>query len=456
MAVMEAWKSRLYRWPGLRSGSSRRNAQLEFYPEHLAIQETPPSPAGRWLCITLTGLALFAIIWSMTASLDIVVAAQGRVVPAGQVKVIQPLGAGKIQRIHVVEGQRVQKGEVLLELESTVALAEREARMAQQNFYQSELEWRGRFAQWLESPAPGCAPPVQRASLSVLFYRHCIEMGSKLLVMQREQMRSGHDLAEAQAEKKRAESGLAVLRQRVAAYRTLHEKQFGSRVAYLEMLQQETELSASLPVLAARISALEEAVQAYGPRKESLLNSAQRENDQRVHELRQQLQLLANELEKHHYTVEQKIVRAPVDGVVEELAVHTIGGVVSPAQALMKIVPSGARALVEISVPNRDRGFLREGQKAMVKLDAFDFTRYGGIEAIVEDIGEDAVADEHLGWVFPARLRLTQDGLEVAGEWARAQTGMTARAEIKTGQRRIVDYFLSPLVEVAQGSLKER
>jgi len=149
-------------------------------------------------------------------------------------------------------------------------------------------------------------------------------------------------------------------------------------------------------------------------------------------------------------------LRAPVEGTVQQLAIHTVGGVVTPAQALMAIVPSEELLEVEATVLNKDIGFVRPGQRATVKVESFPYTRYGYLEGIVETVSHDAAQDENLGLIFPARVKLQNASLVIDGVKVMLTPGMSLSVEIKTGKRRVIDYLLSPLQEHTTEAFKER
>jgi hemolysin D len=149
-------------------------------------------------------------------------------------------------------------------------------------------------------------------------------------------------------------------------------------------------------------------------------------------------------------------ITAPIDGTVQQLAVHTIGGVVTSAQALMAIVPNNAMVEVDALLENKDIGFVTANQDAVVKVDTFKFTKYGTLPAKVASISQDAIEDERRGTVYNVRIQLQQDWLDVEGRRVRISPGMTVAAEIKTGKRRVIEYFLTPLLQNTQESLKER
>jgi hemolysin D len=147
---------------------------------------------------------------------------------------------------------------------------------------------------------------------------------------------------------------------------------------------------------------------------------------------------------------------APVDGTVQQLAVHTVGGVVPAAQPLMEIVPKQAQVEVEGFLENKDIGFVREGQEAQVKIDAFPYTKYGTIPAVVTHVSRDAIQDEKKGWRYSVKVTLKRATMNIDGRVVSVSPGMTSSVEIKTGTRRVIEYVLSPLMELGEESLHER
>jgi hemolysin D len=150
------------------------------------------------------------------------------------------------------------------------------------------------------------------------------------------------------------------------------------------------------------------------------------------------------------------VLTAPSAGIVQQLQVTTIGAVVRPADALLVIVPEGTRLVVEANVLNRDAGFVREGQEVRVKLEAFPFTRYGVVSGRLVFLSHDAIEDEELGLVFPARVELAQQSISINGRPRVLTAGMAVTAEIRTGRRRIIEFLLSPIARRVEEAGRER
>ncbi len=436
----------------------------QFQPAALEVQDTPPSPTGRWLLWLLLALFVTGIGWACLGEVDIVVTAPGRVVPSGQVKLVQAPQAGSVVAILVGEGERVEAGQPLLRLDPTYAEADDLRIRGQLHELAVQAAWRGALDYWLADGRQSAAPSglasrfaaADQARAEALYQLHRREISAALRARERELAANRAEQAALRAERERTGATLAVLAQRVVAYKTLVEQKYGAKVQYLELLQQQTELERTLPVLASRLRQLLESAAAIAARMDASGEELRKQNLMELTRLESERAVLEQEARKAQQQRQQLLINAPVTGTVQELAVHTLGAVVSPAQALLRIVPEQATIEVEALLPNRDIGFVNEGQLAQVKVDTFNFTKYGLIDAELVNIGNDAVEDQQLGWVFKLRLKLARDSIAVEDKWVKLSPGMATTAEIRTGKRRLIEFFLSPLLRYRQESVRER
>ena len=399
--------------------SPRGERHDEFLPGALEIQERPPSQTGRavvWLLLLFFSIAL---AWAFIGEVDIVVTAPGEVVPAGYVKTVQAPETGRIDAIHVAEGDRVVAGQRLLSLDPTFVGADTERLEGELAELGAELRWREALEHWLVAfSAEGDFSPsvaVDRAGddatpegLLARYQRHfTLTIGAfdnDLLANRAEQ-------AVIDAELARTNASLAVLGERLGAFKSLVDSQYGSRVQYLELLQQHTGLEKSLPLLRSKKERLVNVAAALVDRRDAAANDIRLQNLSAIEEIRHAMGSLQQEVYKARQRRHRLEVLAPVAGTVQELTVHTLGGVVNAAQMLMKVVPSDDSVRVEALVQNRDIGFLLEGQSVAVKVDAFNFTRYGLLDASVVSISRDAVEHPTYGAVFHILLELHGDTL---------------------------------------------
>jgi hemolysin D len=457
-------------WAVLRESWRRQNIadrnrkpikEHEFLPAGLEIVEKPASPGLRILMLLLCALFAIALIWSIFGRVDVVAVAAGRTMPVANVKVIQSVEIGVVRAIHVRNGQRVRRGQLLIELDPTTASADEaqatqgllSSRIAEARNDALLAHLQGRPAVFR---APPGTPPEIVTTQAELIRSKVAEYESQRAGLAQQRAQRTAELRGALAQIASLRQTLPLIDQQLAARRELAAAGHFSRLRLLEYEQARIEHVQNIEVqesAAQRVRASIANIEAdtrtlrehFAGEASTDLSGAETDSGLRTEELRKsarrrQLQLL----------------RAPVDGIVQQLAVHTVGGVVQPAQPLMVVVPSATEVEVEAQVLNKDIGFVHEGQPVRVKLEAFPFTDYGFIEGVVENISRDAIEDERLGLVYTARIRLLSNHIMVGGRRQPIGPGMAVQAEIRTGRRRIIQYLLSPLSQTVSEAGRER
>jgi hemolysin D len=411
-----------------------RAEEAEFLPAALSLQAQPVSPAGRGVAWVLMLLVVALVAWSVIGRTDIVVNAQGKVIPGGRTKTVGALEVARVQALHVEEGQAVRAGEVLIELDPR--LSDTEQDKAQGEFQSATLQ-RERSAALLAALDSGRPP-----SLAPLPDLDPERLDTARQHLQDQWRDYTARIARLDGEVRRYSQELPLVAQRARDYAELAQTRDVSRHAWMEKEQARLDLEGQIADLRHQKTAL----------TAELRKSAQ---DTRTDASRQAA-AAQQEVRKGRVRGDLLKLTAPVDGTVQQLAVHTVGGVVSPAQPLMQIVPKQTRVEMEAFIENRDVGFVREGQSAQVKIDAFEYTKYGTLDATIAHVSRDAVPDEKRGPIYAVRLVLTRPVLLVQGQEQAITAGMSGSVEIKTGSRRLIEYVLSPLVQHARESLNER
>jgi hemolysin D len=245
-------------------------------------------------------------------------------------------------------------------------------------------------------------------------------------------------------------------RQRETDFKALTDQGFMSGHAGQDRTRERIEQERDLATQQARLAEAQAASRETTLARAAYLAEIQRALSERQAQAILKRQQFTQELNKAQQRSRLTQLTAPVDGTVQQKAVHTEGGVATEAQVLMVIVPHDADVTAEVVVDNKDIGFVNAGQHATIKLETFPYTRYGTVDATVASVTADAVADEKRGAIFPATLRLGQDAIDVDGKRIRLSPGMNITAEIKTGERRVIDYLLSPVQKAVGESLRER
>ena len=299
------------------------------------------------------------------------------------------------------------------------------------------------------------APAILRAQRSLMLNQYAEYLSDRRsLEAEMESKRAERNAIEEDI--KRLDTIIPILDERTDGVKQLASKNFAARNQYLELEQERVEYIQNRAALRDRLEGTRAAVDRARARLASLNARFRKTILTEQTETEARLRALEKELFKAETRIGLQRLKAPVDGVVQQLAVHTVGGVVEPAQTLMVVVPGDTPLEVEAFIPNKDVGFVQEGQQVEIKVDAFPFTRYGTIEAEMMQISNDAMEKENLGWVFGARVSMAESTLLVEGKQVNLSPGMSVTVEVKTGKRRVIDYFLSPLMRGLDQSIRER
>lgn len=413
--------------------------EAEFLPAALSLQEKPMSSRIRWSGRVLTALLLCALLWSIFGQVDVIVNAPGKIIPHARVKSIASVEVASVRAIHVVDGQHVKAGDVLIELDASTADAERNK--AQNEELSAALQMARAQAMLVSidhAATPRLAVPSKRQAPLI-----AIEIWQAEQQHVEGQYRDyATRLLRIDGEIARLRLALPLAQEQEAAYRALDADHDVAHHAMLAKQQARVELEGQLADAQHQRAAL-----IADTRKQALdqISEAKR--------LAVGAQQDAYRLDSHSRLLK---LTAPVDGIVQQLSVHTVGGVVPAAQPLLQIVPQENLLEVEAQVDNKDIGFVHSGHVAQVKIDAFEYSKYGTVPGQVSQVGADAIQDEKRGLVYTARVALSRTALRIDGNTTQLTPGMTVMVDIKTGRRRIIEYVLSPLIRHQQEALHER
>jgi hemolysin D len=448
--------------------------EREFLPAALEIIETPASPAGRATALVICAAVLTAITWAALAKIDIVTSATGRIVLEGRSKTVQPFAAGIVERIAVADGDHVAAGQVLVVLDPTSAQAD-EVKDADA-LLDAELD-RARLEGLRAVLTTGAAPVLMDVPASA----NAAQIAAANAQMQAQAL----EAAQAVATIAKVQTDQPFLQQ-IAGMRTqlLHE-QVGSRLDWLNAEEQLADTGPDIAQAKAQQSAAlanvaslrQQRAQTQADYAKTVLSDLETA-DEKISDA-------TGDLAKARQALALTTLSAPISGTVQQLAVHTIGGVVSPAQALLTIVPDNERLLVEASVKNQDVGFVRVGQVAEVKVGAFDFTRFGSISGQVVSISHDVIdnapnqAPQNDGYAtgadpvpdatpqngalpapqepaYVVHIALSRTTINTDSGPADLLPGMAVTADVKTGRRSVLSYLLAPLAHQVEEAGHER
>lgn len=465
------------------AGPARLTDEAAFLPAAMSLQATPPHPAPRRALWAIMALFTIALLWACIGQVDIVAVAPGRIVVSEGTKLIQPLEASVIKAIHVKNGDQVKAGQVLIELDPTTAQADH-SRVGQERSAALSESWRAQAL--LDALRRGFRkkqPTLPKAALTEAGELNDSEKSLidgqlqaewKDILAQREKLEADAAMRQAELNTVRAQiaklnATLPIAKKRESDFLTLQSQGFVSQHAGQDRSQVRIEMERDLATQQARLGEMkasitqaQQALTAWHTETLRTLNERHAKADLQVRSLHAE-SLKTGQREK------LANLTAPVDGTVQQLSVHTSGGVVTPAQVLLVVVPNEAQVTAEVILENKDVGFVHVGQNAEIKLETFPFARYGTVPASVTILTADAVIQESTikpnqnrepkasgGAIFPVTLALASDYISIDERPFKLSPGMNLTAEIQIGRRRIIEYLISPVQSHMRESLRER
>lgn len=452
-----SWKQRkLFESP------NKLQHETQFLPSALALQEQPVSVAPRYIQLVIVAFSVLALIWACFGEVDVVATSPGKVIAIGNSKTIQPSETAVVKAIRVYDGQMVKAGQPLVELDSGSTSAE-VARITG-DLVAAQID-AARARALLNAIAGNNAPTLVNPTST---NRKEWEAALRWVTGQYQEFHASGEQINAEIDQRTAEiqSGAATLAslrkslpitQRLADdYHDLAEQQYVPRHAYLEKQQALLDVEKNIAVQISRDGELKAAKRESERRRDSLVAQSSREMLDLEQQSLQKIASTSQELIKAQQRDNFMSLAAPVDGTVQQLSIHTVGGVVTAAQPLMVIVPINMTVEVEAMLDNKDIGFVRAGQAVTVKVETFTFTKYGTIEGEVTSVSDDAIEDEKRGPIYSVRIKLHKTSIHANQKDVALSPGMAVTAEIKTDRRKIIDYVLSPLEQYVDESFRER
>ena len=424
----------------------------EFKPLLIEIEDKPLNPLGRIILYLVLAIMVFGTAWLILAKVDVVVSAQGKVIPSGEIKILKPLESGVVSKIFVKESDRVKKGDILIQIDPTVTdaslsskqddlavinsdVALLEALINESNLSKDELNKLNSSQislynsqkQILASTYESNKAKLNSAKLDIKANESEVNRLSLLLGKEEEAKTRLQKVLDLIAKKEYEEVSKNIINLKeqkdIALYRLKESKK------KLEEIIEENEKA----IKTIKSSWIE--------------TSLNKEKEKR--ELSAQINAIL-------FSNKTQQIKSPVDGFVGKLLVHTEGGVVSPNDNLISIVPSDAPLIIKANVLNKDIGFLKLGQEVAVKIDTFSFQKYGLLYGNIIEISKDAIEDEKLGLIYEIKIKPKNLDIRVDGEIKQLEIGMSVMAEVKTGRRRVIELFIYPIIKYMDEGLSVR
>ncbi len=438
---------------------ARGRDNFEFLPAALEVLEAPPAPFGRIIAIVLAVFFAIAVLWAWLGSVDVVAVLQGQTIPAGRVKIVQPFEPGIVRAIHVKDGQFVEKGDLLIELDPTEAIANIDALYV--DLMQARLDAASNAALLDDGHAEGFTPPADANPKLVTITRNLL---SDQLSRHRAATRAIESeilgikavLRSLDVEQGKLRQTLPLIEERLEDQKGLLEKEIGHKSAVLALRQELFEQRAALAKISETRAQYIANIQTLRARHATLVAEFRTTAGEQRRDAERRIAVIEQSLKKELQRRRYRELRASVSGMVHQLAIHTIGAVVNSAEKLLVVVPKDAPLEIEAMILNKDIGFIEVEQPVEVKLEAFPFTRYGTLTGKMLSISDDAIIHEQLGPVYKARVALDTQHIRIDGKAVDLSPGMNVTVEVKTGRRQVIEFFLSPIMRYKDEAIRER
>ena len=447
-------------WNWLVHGDEQEK-ETEFLPAILEVTETPPSPTGRLVMWTVLGLIVVALLWSFLGHINEVAVASGKVIPTGQVKTVQVKNKGIIKEIMVKEGQEVKEGDTLVVLDPTTSDADYDTLKKRAAYYKLDIaRLEAELAGKPFSPEKDEDLDEHDLKAEIALYQsrvndyHSQQQAARDVVMQKKSI-----LLSAQSTYEKYTEGLVIAAQKEKRLNELFSQNAISEFQLLEQRTQRIEYEKNAQSTLDGINTTKAEIAEAEQKLANVEAAYHKDIMTSLVEARKEYYSILEGLRKAEEDTRLSTVVAPCDGRVYNLAVHTVGGIVTDAQPLMMIVPDDVRLQFEVYADNKDIGFIQIGQTAEVKVETYNFQKFGIVEAEVEEIGADSIDDRQdpeRNRKFRLLLNPTKDDINIFGKKAELTPGMTVSAEIKIKEKRIIDYFLDPFRRYTSEALRER
>lgn len=434
---------------------SEENDAHEFQPMLVEIEDRPVNPLGRTIFWIIVCTILFFSIWLYVGKVDIVVSARGQFIPLGEVKKVQPLDTGVVRKILCKPGDYVQKGQVLIEIDPSTTEPELESnkeKLINTRIIIKRLQ--AIIYDKLFEPNSNIYG-VELTDTHMAIYTATVRTHLTMIKSKQEELfKIDEQLRSNQLEKERNISLLQVAKNKLARLEKV--KDIIAVTEYETTKSEVYSYSKTVETLESKDTELKHHHIQLGEELYYIKENFKNEKLLELSEMQQQAMALEAQIEKIDFVNRKQKILSPVDGFVSDMKIHTVGGVVTPAQEIMTIVPKNIPLVIIAQVLNQDIGFVKEGMHVSIKVDAFNFQKNGMIDGRVKSISKNSILDEQLGPIFKVLVYPDFTELKVEGDKVQMSAGMTVTAEVNVGKRRIIQFFIYPLIKYLDEGLSVR
>ena len=421
--------------------------QHEFQPLLVEIEDRPINPLGKWI-LWLVVLAIFlGAIWLFVAKIDVVVTARGKIVPIGNIKLLQPLQTGVVSKILVKEGDYVKKGDLLIQIDSSVTSANLQSQ--KQNLKIAQIKEQ-RLKALINS-----TPFISSYQKQNRLYQNQKDILENMII----KFNASQNQLIAQYKSTKSQISKITTQLNQKSQQLDQMKQVLDIIAKKEYLELQSEiqiLKQEHKILQQKLIELTQEKEKLAQEKNIYKNQFLLKYTDELLQTQKEIIELKAKIETTAFQYEKEQIKSPVDGYVGKLLIHTPQGIVTPAQKLISIIPKNQELIVEAKVLNQDRGFIKKDMEVAVKIDTFNFQKYGSVKAEVLSIATDAIEDEKLGLIYEIKIKLKKRYLIINHQPKNLKSGMSVTSEIKVGKRRVIEFFIYPLIKYMDEGLSVR
>ncbi|HJV91908.1 MAG TPA: HlyD family type I secretion periplasmic adaptor subunit [Azonexus sp.] len=442
---------------------------LAFHPPLLRLTDTPPNPLGRKVLWLLLALLLALLLWALIGKLDIVAVAEGKLIPESYVKIVQPAESGIVKDILVREGESVKAGQILMRMDTLIS--EADTKSIDADYQRKRLGLRRIEAELAGQPFKTEAgdPPHLAQEIAAQYRANRNAFDAALAEERSRLIKAKQELAAAEQIKKKLEETLPHYREQDKAYEKLVKDGFAGTLMGSDKKRERLEKEQELQTQGFLIESAKASMLQSEKKLLQIDSDYRRQLHAERNEIQGQFDKLAQEVTKQAHKQDLLELKAPQAGVVKDLATHTTGTVVQPGTVLLTLVPQDEILRAEVWVSNEDIGFVRQGQAVKLKFAAFPFQKYGMVDGTVEHVSADAsdnntgngntqtdLARKNQPLVYKALVALKQMSLEMDERRFTLSAGMQTNAEIRLGDRTVIEYLLSPVRKAWHEAGRER
>ena len=429
-----------------------KDDSYEFKPVIIEIEDTPQNPLGRTILYIVLSLIIFTFLWLFLAKIDIVVSSQGKVIPNGEIKILKPLESGVVSKILVREGDKVLKGDTLMSIDPSVTTV---------NLQTKENELNNLNMSIIRLRALGNESNLTNEELNLL-------SNSELNLFLNQKNSYDNSINQYKFSIEELSFNIESSKDEIIRLNNLLNKNKNrlnrlERVKDIISLKEYDELQKEVYDLTSKLNIAKNnktaAINKLNATKEELEVFKQNSKGKFLDELitkQKEANLIKAEINAYLFQSKQQLIKSPVDGYVGKLLVNTESGVVNSGEALITIIPANEPLIIKATTLNKDIGFLKEGQKVAIKIDTFNFQKYGKLDGELIHIANDAIEDEKLGIVYEIKVKPLKTTLNIDGEIKNIEPGMSVIAEVKVGKRRVIELFIYPIIKYLDEGLSVR